>query len=712
MGARRAAGGWTARALALGVAPFVLVSGAALAEDAGPDITVLAEPLPASPGSRSYSVELLSREDLLREGAGRLDDVLRQSAGFQLFRRSDSRTTHPTSQGPTLRALGGNAAGRALVLLDGVPQEDPFGGWVPWAALSAERLGHVRITRGGGAGAFGAGALAGTIELFSQPLEPRVLGSARAEYGSRDSWLVASSVQAPLGAGVFSLAGQVEESDGFYLVPKAQRGPVDRRASTQAWHVEARGAVPLGESVELNMRVLGFQDKHLNGLDPAPNNTDGVDASVRLVSRGDWAWDVVAYAKVRQFDSGFASVQQGRTVVAPSLDQYDVPATGLGGKAEVRPPMPDGHMLQLGVDLRRNTGKTKEYFRYMEGAFTRHREAGGDALVAGAYLEHSWEASESVTLTGGARLDYWRQSDGRREERDLADQAVLLRRDFAARSDWQASGRVGASWKPWQAVELRAAAYTGFRMPTLNELYRPFRVGNDITEANPALDPERLRGVEVGLRYQPIEAAGFDITLFRNTVRDAVGNVTVGFGPGTFPTAGFVPAGGVLRLRQNIDKARSQGIEARGHLTFGNWRAEASYAFTDAKVRRFEDAPELEGTRLAQSPRHMASAGLSYTEQDRWGIAASGQYMGKVFEDDLNSRSLSDSFTVDGAAWVMLNPALRLELRGQNLFDATVEAGKSADGILTLAAPRTVWVGLSWMFGQRKGDGRASIQRG
>ena len=673
------------------------LAGPTLAED----ILVLAEPLPAAPGSRTYSTEVLNSEDLLRDGPNRLDAILRQSAGFQTFRRSDSRTTHPTSQGPTLRALGGNAAGRALVLLDGVPQEDPFGGWVPWAALSAERLSFARVTRGGGAGAFGAGALTGTIELFSQTLEPRLQGFARLEGGLFDSWLAAGSVQAPVGDAVISLSGQLEDSDGFYLVPKDQRGMADVRASTRAWHVEARGAVPVGETGELSARVLGFGDKHLNGIIYAPNNSEGVDASVRYVSRSDWTWDVLAYAKVRGFDSGFAAVAADRNSANPSLDQYDVPATGLGAKAEVRPPVAEGQVLQLGLDARWNTGKTREFFRFMDGDFTRHREAGGDALIAGVYAEHSWEVSPAVTLTGGARLDHWRLSDGYREEQDLADRSTLLRQDFAVRSNWQASGRVGASWKPWQAVELRAAGYTGFRVPTLNELYRPFRVGNDITEANPDLSPERMVGGEVGLRYQPIEAVGLDLTLFRNTVRDAVGNVTVGYGPGTFPTAGFVPAGGVLRVRQNIDRVRSQGVEARGSLAFGNWRVEGSYAFTDATVRRFAASPDLEGLRLAQSPRHMASLGASYAQAQQWGVSASGLYAGQVYEDDQNQRSLSDSMTLDAAAWVMLRPGLRLEVRGQNLLDATVEAGKTAGGVIALATPRAAWLGVTWQFGPR-----------
>src|SRR5690606_25962216 len=107
------------------------------------------------------------REDLVSTGSGRLEDALGNVAGFQQFRRSDSRSSNPSAQGVTLRALGGNATSRALVLLDGVPLTDPFFGYVPFNAVAPERLGRVRVTRGGGSGPFGAGALAGTIELES-----------------------------------------------------------------------------------------------------------------------------------------------------------------------------------------------------------------------------------------------------------------------------------------------------------------------------------------------------------------------------------------------------------------------------------------------------------------------------------------------------------------------------------------------------------------
>lgn len=687
-GRMRRAVSWAA--LCIAAAPSV-----AIAEEPA-QITVLAEPLPSAPGANAYSVEVLNRSDLLRDGGGRLDQVLQQSAGFQLFRRSDSRSAHPTAQGPTLRALGGNGAGRALVLLDGVPQEDPFGGWVAWNVLTPERLEWARITRGGGAGAFGAGALAGTIELTSRTLEARTAAWVRGEYGSFDSALAAGSVQTPVGSGVISLSGQAERSDGFYLVGKDQRGPVDVPARHKSWNVEARGAVPLAGGQELTVRVLGFQDRRINGLELAPNRTDGIDASVRLVSREAWAWEALAYAKVRTFESGFTAVRDGRRTVTPSLDQYDVPATGLGFKAEARPPVGEEHTLQLGVDGRWATGETRELFRFMNGAFTRQREAGGDSLVAGAYVEHSWQVSSEVLLTGGVRVDHWRLSDGHREERDTASGAATLRQNFAGRDDWRMSGRAGVNWKPWQALDVRAAVYNSYRVPTLNELYRPFRVGNDITEANPELKPERLQGGELGLRYQPIKAVGVELTVFANSVHDAVGNTTIGTGPGNFPVVGFVPEGGVLRQRRNIDRVRSRGAELSGHVSIGPWLVEGSYAFTDAEIRKAAQSPALVGLELPQSPRHAAFARISYEQTGRWGASFSGRYVGRVFEDDLNNRTLSDSFTMNGTAWVMLRPGLKLQVRGENLADVEVEAGRTADNLVTLAAPRTVWASLTW----------------
>ncbi|MFZ1743600.1 MAG: Plug domain-containing protein, partial [Pontixanthobacter sp.] len=146
-----------------------MIFGSALAAQEQPDeqpgkvtIVVTGKGLAETPAVPAYSATELHRDRITSAASGRIEDVLSSVAGFQQFRRSDSRSSNPSAQGVTLRALGGNATSRALVLLDGVPMADPFFGYIPLSAIAPEQLAGIRVTRGGGSGPFGAGALAGT----------------------------------------------------------------------------------------------------------------------------------------------------------------------------------------------------------------------------------------------------------------------------------------------------------------------------------------------------------------------------------------------------------------------------------------------------------------------------------------------------------------------------------------------------------------------
>ena len=151
-------------ALAAAAMPFA----PAMAQDADTAVIVVTgRGLEQTPATPAYDVIVLEREQIVSGASGRIEDVLNNVAGFQQFRRSDSRSSNPSAQGVTLRALGGNATSRAQVLLDAVPLADPFFGYIPLSAIAPERLESIRVTRGGGTGPFGAGALAGAIELES-----------------------------------------------------------------------------------------------------------------------------------------------------------------------------------------------------------------------------------------------------------------------------------------------------------------------------------------------------------------------------------------------------------------------------------------------------------------------------------------------------------------------------------------------------------------
>src|SRR5204863_7869042 len=135
------------------------------------------------------------------------------------------------------------------------------------------------------------------------------------------------------------------------------------------------------------------------------------------------------------------------------------------------------HQLPLGGDARWVEGETNGRFLWNGTQCTRLREAGGKQLFAGAFAEDTWSVSPSTTIVGGFRVDHWELFDGLRKETVRATGAVLTDSRFADRDGDEINGRIGARVKPTEALALRGAFYSGFRVPTLNALYRPFRVG-------------------------------------------------------------------------------------------------------------------------------------------------------------------------------------------------------------------------------------------
>jgi outer membrane receptor protein involved in Fe transport len=352
-----------------------------------------------------------------------------------------------------------------------------------------------------------------------------------------------------------------------------------------------------------------------------------------------------------------------------------------------------GVELRLGADWRRTTGRTKELYSFVNGAATRNRVAGGESQTYGGFAEASFETGP-LTITGAARLDRWQIENGILHERVLATGAVLTDASYPDRSGWEPTGRAGIAWHPAGAVTLRSAAYLGWRLPTLNELYRPFRVGADATAANAFLDPERLKGVEVGADYRFLSTARVGVTLFANRLRDAIANVTLGGGPGVFPGVGFVAAGGKYSQRQNLDAIDAWGVELDGGVTIGRFSLTASYAHVRAKVKASGPARALDGRRPAQTPHDSASATLGWQSVAGARASLSAHFVGAQSEDDLGSQILPDATTFDAAVTMPLKGRLSIEARAENITDARVVAGISGAGIVERATPRTFWLGL------------------
>ena len=635
-------------------------------------IVVLGQGLPPPPATPAYGTEVLDRRSLVTEPSGRVENALATIAGFQQFRRSDSRSANPSAQGMTLRALGGNASSRALLLLDGVPQADPFFGYIPFTALVPERLGAIRVTRGGGVGAFGAGAVAGTVEMMSADRAQLPPYEVSAFLGSRDAQEVSATVSPNIGAGFLSLSGRWERGDGFWTTPDTLRVAASVPARYRDWSTSLRAVAPVGRHGEIQARLALFRDNRTLRFAGADSSSEGEDASIRYVGRGRWQVDALAYVQARNFTNITVSSISYR----PVLNQRDTPATGLGGKLELRPPVGGGHVLRIGADTRIVSGTMLEDALDATGRVTARRRAFGRQLMAGLFVEDDWTLGR-LTLTGGARVDRWTIRRASFFEQSGAG-VTTIDDHFPDRRGWESSFRAGALWQASPAIALRAAGYTGFRLPTLNELYRGFTVFPVRTDANPALKPEKLKGVEAGFDLTPAPGLRLAATAFYNRLDDAIANVTL------------PPPATNVRQRRNVDAIVAKGVELSAEADLGRVHLAASYAYAHGKVRA---TGGLDGQAPAQSPRHMASGAMGWAPVEGSDLGVRLRYVGPQYEDDLGENRMPDAFTVDGHAQWPLARGVSLVGRVENLFDARVVT-RQVGADIDLGLPRTLWLGI------------------
>jgi outer membrane receptor protein involved in Fe transport len=445
-------------------------------------------------------------------------------------------------------------------------------------------------------------------------------------------------------------------------------------------------------------RVSAYDENRQAGLFGADSRARGAQASLtaaRPPAPGRFGWRLQGWALASDLVNRSVATAADRSGTTPANDQFETPALGLGANAALR--RSEGPVeWEIGADVRSTDGEVRERFRYMAGRFTRVREAGGRTLTAGAYADGSWTSGPWL-LTGGVRVDRWTATGAKRLERDAQTGAVTLDVRADGPEEVIPTARAGLRRELGEGGFARAAAYAGFRPPTLNELHRPFRVGNDITEANAALKPERLYGVELGAGWVLV-GVNIAATAFLNRLEDPVANVTVGFGPGTFPLAGFVPAGGVLRQRQNVGVIDAVGVEAEAERRFGDrLRLRAALAYTDAEVDGEAAAPQLTGKRPAQAPRFTATASVDWRASERLTLAADVRRESARWEDDLNTRRLGAATVLDAQAGFAVTRAARFLVELRNALDAEVETGRTGLDVVSYDAPRTVRVGLSYV---------------
>jgi len=602
------------------------------------DVTVSATRTELRLSETPGSTVLLSTTDVSSTPALRVDDVLRQVPGFSLFRRSDSRTANASNQGVSLRGLGGTASSRALVLEDGFPVVDAFGGWVYWDRVPREAISNVEVFRGGASNLYGSDALGGVIQFVTrQPSAPAFI--METSYGKLKTPDLSFWTGTRTGKWDLSLSSELFRTDGYILVPTWQRGTVDTVANSKDAAIEAN----IGHELGANGRIFGrgtfYTELRHNGTPIQTNDTQLAEGAVGLDKQfGNDSLMFRAYGLVQGYDQRFSSVAPGRATESLTDIQY-VPEQVGGGAVQWTHLLGTHQTLIGGGDLMEVMGASDEQF-FTAGTHTRNTASGGRQRILGIFGEDLIRFNK-WTITIAARVDDWNNFNATSYCTPVSGTCTSPSGPFPQRSDFAFSPRFSVLRSLNDHVSVTGSMYRAFRAPTLNELYRTFRVANVLTLNNPTLNAERLTGAEAGVNVAAVDRKlNLRGTFYWSDIVDPVQNVTIN------PTASPV-----LRQKQNAGRIRSRGVELDGVLRLNsNFQISAGYEFTDATIVNYTvPAGEISllGKNVAQVPRHGFTWEARYWNPSKLLVSMQGRFVGNQFDDDQNLYPLGRFYTMD-----------------------------------------------------------------
>jgi outer membrane receptor protein involved in Fe transport len=671
-------------------------------------------------GDTPASVNVVTSKQIEESPALVADDVLRNVPTFSLFRRTSSLVAQPTTQGVSLRGIGPSGQSRTLVLLDGIPFNDPFGGWVYWTRVPMASVDRIEMTDGPTSSLYGNYAMGGVINIItSRPT--RAMVDLKTQYGTETSPKLdffASDRWNSLGA---ALEGSFFKTDGFPIVAPIERGPIDNNADVAYRNVSGKVDYSPSDSLNAFFRAGYFSENRNNGKVGELNDTrwTTVNGGVRMRLPDSSDLQARLFADVSRAHFNFLAVTNAattRNLVRLATDQ-NVPTNGVGTTAVWTKSIGMANVFSAGADWRWVDGDSQEGAYNaavppvllppvtLGSVLTVQRVSGGTQQISGAYAQDIFTPVPQLVITLSVRVDHWRNYDGHNLETTVATGLPTAnnRPSIPERSDTVASPRAAALYHVSDRVSVWGAANSGFRAPTLTELYRQFSVGAVTTRPNDQLGPERLVGGEAGINVAPARNVTARLTWFDNHVSDPISNVTLN---------------ATTAQKQNLGETRIHGIQTDAEYRIGSsWRLSGAYIYDQAKVTDGGAAnTSLVGKYVPQVPVHRGSVQITYSNPKIATIALAVQAMALQYNDDQNVNFIPaatlaeagyDSFTgpglpgyssVDLTVLRDIGRSLQVFFGAQNLFDQVyfVQTNPS-----TIGTPRLMNFGVRVRFSGR-----------
>lgn len=621
------------------------------------------------------SVTVLKQEQIQRTpytGGHEVDDLLRTVPGIQPATLS-SRYNHPTAQSISMNGLGSR---RALVLLDGVPLNDGFGGWINWGTIPND-IERVEVVPGGASNLYGTWAMGGVIQVITKAARAGSGFTFDSQAGTLSTYQQALNARYGTDHFRFTLGYRWFHTNGVIPVPEYQRGPVDRTNDsrhelfngTLAWVPSSSTTIDLSGSLFREDRTFG------TSLSTASRTIGNVALGFRSDQGRAGLWDAKLFGQWQTFRNLTSQV------IPSPLDRLSefqngsqtIPSNDFGGSLQWTGRLFRADRLVLGTDARTIIAQAIDE-AYSQTALLGQTIAKGQQLGWGVFGEWIAPVFDRLTVTPSARVDWWKNFNA-----SLASSTTTT--TFQDNVIAVVNPKLAVAYIVNERVRTGASVYQGFRAPTINELYRGFSFSGFSFLANNDLRPERLTGAEAKVEGELLESRSFHwrVSVHYDEVKDQILFVSQGATAAQRQNVGrAVAAGGAIDLTYRIDPLLSLS---------------AAYAYVDSYISSFPGSPDREGKRTPNVSRNQVAIGATLGRPDWIELTIMGRYLSRQYANDLNTQPVADFVVLDASLQHRVRNGLRVFLSGENLTDRQYIATQTGP-VKTLGNPMLIMGGV------------------
>jgi iron complex outermembrane recepter protein len=693
-----------------------------------PGVVTTATRVPTDANRVATTINTLEPEQIKTSPARESQDLLREIPSVEL-----PRTSSIVSGTAQIVSIRGVDEGRTVVLFDGIPVSDAWGEWIDWGRVPSRMLDRVEVVEGGTSSLYGSGAMGGVISFFSRPLSPGSM-SMQIDGGTRESRHAYVGAGIPLfGAFTGMVTGDYGEGGGYRLVDSVGPGCPSPSTATTRCLVGAidqpSASIRRNVYTRINYNPSGmlsaFVTGHKYGDDIAVGtplalqrrDQGGVDLGLNYGAYSSGLATVRAFTG-RQIESQRATAIRNPATLANAALQPNcalgvarvcedtslnatIPSHDWGASAQwARTGLFKLESFSVGADFRHMQGAFDEtdYNTSCPGAncgtFVRKIWSGGDQALSGAFVQAIAAPFTPMRVELSARVDRWTNNDAQSVDSAAASTASNSVQ-YPDRDKDAFSPRLGVRYQVLSNLGLHAAVYSAFRAPNLAELYRKQinASGTQITLPNPDLKPETALGREVGFEYEPLAWIQAKGTFYVADYRDFNSPQTL-----TTPSACGAGFTGTCRQRLNVDRSRSEGIEATlGVRPISALLVSASINYDDARRQSNLAASDtVPKPHINRVPSPKQSVRATYTDKmlGTW----TGVWRHEGHTTTLQGVVLDPYTVVDANVQRELMPGFTGFMSIENIGDTKYQVNLSGSGTNTLISygtPRTLRIGIT-----------------